>query len=181
MQLTINDTNNLSALDIQIMTLLLGGAQPAVASNTGTLGSVPSSADAKGVSVDGAGEVVDAAKDPAPSAPEKPKRTRTKKEELAASAAENPTAAPADGALQSSTQEAGSQSMDEEPAPTVNLANESPETKSYTMDDIRGALQLYTGKHGMPKAIELLKAYNAGRISEVKPDDYAEFVKDCNE
>lgn len=48
-----------------------------------------------------------------------------------------------------------------------------------TLDDVRGALQGYTAKHGVPAGIELLKKFDAGRISELNADQYAAFVEAC--
>lgn len=175
MQLIINDTNNLTDLDIKILGLLLpAGAQPAVAQNTGTTGEGVSTFRLPDCGVsDGAADTADTGvvADAAPSAPEKPKRTRKAKE--AEVAAEPVGETPAEVVSTAET----------EPTPATDTASasESSDAPALTVDDIRGALQIYTGKHGMPKAIELLKKYNAGRISEVKSDDYADFVKDCNE
>lgn len=190
MQIIINDINNITILDLAVLNMVTLHAQgkqpqPEVGQNTGTVGSVSpmavSSAEANSVSESAEGNAAPHAEPSA--APEKPKRTRVKKEEVA-------VAQP--GESDGSTDTETSTSLQADPntsAPSADLSTEAssapvsadPEDKTYTIDDVRAALQLYTGKHGMPKAIDLLKAYKAGRISEVKPEDYASFVKDCNE
>lgn len=59
-----------------------------------------------------------------------------------------------------------------EPAP-------APESKPVTLDEVRAALQAFTAAHGVPAGIELLKGFEAGRISELKPEQYGAFVKGC--
>ena len=50
-----------------------------------------------------------------------------------------------------------------------------------SVDDVRTALQRYTEKHGMPKAIAKLSGYGAARVSEISEDKRAQFVAECNE
>lgn len=52
-------------------------------------------------------------------------------------------------------------------------------TKAPTLDEVRAALQGYTARHSIEDGIELLKEFKAGRISELKADDYTAFVAKC--
>ena len=59
-----------------------------------------------------------------------------------------------------------------------------PETKSVSdkpasLDEVRAALQAFTAKSGVPAGIELLKKYNAARISELEEQHYGAFIADC--
>lgn len=50
---------------------------------------------------------------------------------------------------------------------------------SYTIDDVRAALQQYTAAHGVTGGIALLKSFHASRISELPAASYAEFIGQC--
>lgn len=53
---------------------------------------------------------------------------------------------------------------------------------SYTLDDVRKALQGVQAKYGtadMAKPLEILGKFGAGRVSEVKAADYADFIAAC--
>lgn len=54
-----------------------------------------------------------------------------------------------------------------------------PPEPPKTLDDIRAALQDYAGKHGIPASIDLLKKFNAARVSEVDESDYDHFIDLC--
>lgn len=51
--------------------------------------------------------------------------------------------------------------------------------KPLSLDEVRAALQTFTASHGVPAGIELLKEFNAGRISELDACLYSEFVERC--
>lgn len=53
--------------------------------------------------------------------------------------------------------------------------------KELTLDQVRAALQLFTAEKGVPAGIDILKAFNAGRISELTPDRYNQFVNACED
>lgn len=55
----------------------------------------------------------------------------------------------------------------------------APEPAAFTIDDVRAALQGFTARQGLPAGIGLLKQFGASRISELKAEDYAAFVKGC--
>lgn len=183
MQLTINDTNNLSELDIRILALLVPQkAQPAVAENTGTTALVtPPSTEGSGVSETTGAVGVPAADQPVVSTPEKKERKpRAKKEEVAdAQVEKQDTAADADTSSGHSAPETGSNEEASDSAPSVTTAQ--ADAKSLSLDEVRAALQLFTGKHGMQAAIKLLGEFGAGRISELKPEQYAAFAEKCGE
>ena len=133
-------------------------AQPAVAENTGTTASGSTlSPEGSGVSGEAGALGVPGADKPASPAPEK-KTRKAKVTEAAAPSQGNPGDSDAQ-----STPEPG-----------------APSAAAPTIDEVRAALQSFTTAKGMPAAIELLKSYNAGRISELKPEQYADFVKKCN-
>lgn len=50
--------------------------------------------------------------------------------------------------------------------------------KAITTEDVAAELRIFVGKNGKDKAVELLKKYNAVRISEVKPEDFGKLVND---
>jgi hypothetical protein len=55
-----------------------------------------------------------------------------------------------------------------------------PTAESFTIDDVRAALQRYTAANSMPQGIALLKNYGAGRISELREDQYSLFISECD-
>ena len=55
-------------------------------------------------------------------------------------------------------------------------------TTALTLDDVRAALRTVFNKPGgtgAQAATALLKKYNATSVSQVKPEDYAAFIKEC--
>lgn len=72
----------------------------------------------------------------------------------------------------------------EAPAPEAEAAPEpapapEPTGPALTIDDMRVALQSFSRKNGVPASVELLKKYNASRISDLAVDRYADFLKEC--
>ncbi len=67
--------------------------------------------------------------------------------------------------------------LGDEPQPQPQLDASEPAT--YTLDDIRDALQTYTAAKGVPAGVELLKKYGAVRSSELAEQHYASFIKEC--
>lgn len=51
--------------------------------------------------------------------------------------------------------------------------------KPLSLDEVRAALQQFTASKGVPAGIELLKKYNAGRISELAEENFAAFAAEC--
>lgn len=161
MQITF-DTTNPKDLEIlnQVLALALGEkAQPAVAQNTGTTGAgLDLSPAASGV--DGAGALgAPGADQPAPVI-EKPKRV--KKEAAAPVEKSAPAAAEQDTSASAQPAEAA-----------------TAQAKTLTLDEVRAALQQFTASKGVPAGIELLKKYNAGRISELAEEHFAAFAAEC--
>lgn len=66
-------------------------------------------------------------------------------------------------------------------APTVFAAGTAsdPDMPVYTKADIVAACQKVSETKGLPVARELLATYGAKRVSDVKEEDYAEFIKAC--
>lgn len=56
---------------------------------------------------------------------------------------------------------------------------EQDNAKPLTLDEVRAALQAFTASKGVPAGIELLKEFEAGRISELAAEKYAAFVERC--
>lgn len=160
MQITFSfDTSNKTDLDLlnkitDFAAQVQGAikAQPEVAGNTGTT-ATGFNLSPEGSGVSGAGALGDPRADQPAPAPEKKTRAKKSAPAVEASAPEKPTL---------------SQS---EPAETAD--------KTYTLDEVRAALQQFTAKSGVPAGIDLLKTFNAGRISELDADDYAAFVERC--
>lgn len=63
-----------------------------------------------------------------------------------------------------------------EPAPATEPTE--PET-TLTVDDMRAALQSFSRKHGVPASVDLLKKFDASRISDLAPSKYTDFLKEC--
>jgi hypothetical protein len=62
-----------------------------------------------------------------------------------------------------------------------NTASVETSTKEYTIDDVRTALQEYTSKHDFAKGVELVKSFNASRVSDIPADQYAAFIAKAGE
>lgn len=149
-----------SAQDAQALASLLGNLNTAGLSNlTATAqpevacnpGTVASAAPS---TVDGNGVSEPVAANPAPAASEIKKRGRVKPE---------------------MREEAESES---EPQAEPQAEQET-ELKPYTIDDVRAALQQFTGVKGVPAGIALLKEFDAGRISELNASEYSHFISRC--
>lgn len=77
--------------------------------------------------------------------------------------------------------------VEEEPANDDQLVldlgdepqSEPSEPVTYTLDDIRNALQTYIAAKGLPAGVELLKKYGTIRSSELEEQHYASFIKEC--
>lgn len=63
-------------------------------------------------------------------------------------------------------------------APVAEAASEQTEVAVplYTLSDIREALQAYTSANSLEAGITLLRSFGAGRISELKEEDFAAFI-----
>lgn len=67
-------------------------------------------------------------------------------------------------------------------AAATNATNADTEQQAPTLDTIRDALkavQLKYGADDMAKPVAILQKFKAGRISEVKPEDYPAFIAAC--
>jgi hypothetical protein len=62
------------------------------------------------------------------------------------------------------------------PLPVPEAAPAAP----LSLDDVRNALQVLTGKGGVSAGIALLGEFKANRVSELKPEDFAAFIARCN-
>lgn len=65
---------------------------------------------------------------------------------------------------------------------TPEAEAQAPAQQTYTLDDVRAALKDVQAKYGtadMAKPLEILGKYGAGRVSEVKEADYADFIAAC--
>lgn len=117
-----------------------------------------------------------------------PKKTRTKKAE-----AEKAEAAPA--AVEPAQESTASNTTEEllaSPANAEHLAKslaqarngeakereliEDVSAPSYTVDDVRRALQDYVGRTDFATGTALVKSFGATRITELKAEDYAAFI-----
>lgn len=50
---------------------------------------------------------------------------------------------------------------------------------SITVDDVRARLQEYAAAHGVEAGLQLLKQFDANRISELAPENFAAFAEAC--
>jgi hypothetical protein len=98
-----------------------------------------------------------------------PKKTRKSKN----AEAEQAQAAPAAVAPE--------QEATAEPAEEAAPAAEGVQDKSYTVDDVRKALQAYVGRTDFATGTALVKSFGASRITELKPEDYAAFIAKTTE
>ena len=175
MQITFDTAN---PHDLNILNRLLNlactqDAQPAVAQNTGT-----SASGVSHLSPEGSGVSEQGAADAAPAAPEK-KRGRKPK-------AENPVVVKTGeewiGAAKA-VEELNAEVSEEAAAaeePEAPVVQETADPATFTIDEVRAALQQFTAAKGVPAGIELLKKFGAGRISELAEGDYASFVAECS-
>lgn len=146
--------------------------QPEVGDNTGTSSTgITLSPGADGVSEPVGSDAPGSA--PEITAFETPKRTRKPKQETAAAPAD-PTPAPAAAAA---TTESGA-SVDTASSASSAAPQADTATK-LTLDDVRAKLQAFTGAKGIDAGLALLGEFKAGRISELKAEDYPAFVAKC--
>lgn len=147
------DTDYDKSIIFNIVRAFAQAAQPEVAEgNTGTDSPDASTATPlqEDVSVTGAAEKATEA------APAPEKKSRKKKEEI-------PSPEPV------ATQPVETEAVVEEAA-TVSPS-------SYTIDDVRAALQAFTQERSIEEGLALLKSFKAGRISELTESDYASFIE----
>jgi hypothetical protein len=164
MQITFDPFN---AADMTLISSLLSlsvpakAAQSEVASNTDTTATEAPLPHSEGSGVTGAvvaGEIPEAKTAPAPV------KTRKAKEVVAPVPTPAPTPAP----------------IQEDPPLPLELPLAIAElAQDYTLDDVRAALQAFTASKGMPEGIAVLKSFQAVRVSELKPEQYADFIKAC--
>lgn len=65
------------------------------------------------------------------------------------------------------------------PAETAQAPTPKDGVKPLTLDDVRTALQAYASVHGVASSLELLSTFDAQRISELKEEEYADFIRRC--
>lgn len=180
MQINIHlDTEHITATERAILVAIAGASSPAAAvspqpqpevgENTGTSSTgITLSPGAAGV-----GEPVGS--DAPGSAPEitafeAPKRTRKPKQETAAAPVGEPAASATAEASSAQPSTAGDAPAAATPADTAT---------KLTLDDVRARLQAFTGTKGIDAGLALLGEFKAGRISELKAEDYPAFVAKC--
>jgi len=140
--------------------------QPEVGQNTGSAAS-GLSLSTEGSAVTGAGAEAASTADDAPAAGTsgKPRGRPRKVVEPAPEAA-----------AQQTTQAQAEPEVKPEPSPSGVIA---PATDLNLDDHVRPALGAYTAKNGIEKGVALLAEFNAKRVSELQPEQYADFVKKC--
>lgn len=72
----------------------------------------------------------------------------------------------------------GTTTTEPEPAPKAEEPASVPETPALTIEDVRAALQEKMKDHRKEVQALLLK-YDSGKLSGVKPEDYAALVADA--
>ena len=147
-------------------------AQSEVAKNTDTT-ATGSALSLEGRGVSGAGALgVPEAVQPAPA----PVKTRTMKEGIAASKAKKAEKEAA-AAAEFASKQVPLDLPEANPAPSE--ATPVVASEPLTLDDVRAALQAFTATQGVPAGIALLKEYDAARISELKSEQYGDFIMAC--
>lgn len=61
-----------------------------------------------------------------------------------------------------------------------DIKNETPSPAKPTFDDVRAALKKVSAEKGIEKCQDLLKQFEAERISALKEDHYPKFIKACD-
>jgi hypothetical protein len=89
-----------------------------------------------------------------------------------------PSTPASDGGSQPQEPEGSASPAAVDPAPVKPGVGEAAET-AFTTDDLRKALAAVNEKKGLAFARELLVKFGAGRVSEVKEDQYAEVIAAC--
>lgn len=66
----------------------------------------------------------------------------------------------------------------EEPASAAeDLAEETADEPAYTIEQVRAAFTKYAKQNGKEAAKKLLEKFGAGKVTELKPEDYAAVMK----
>lgn len=179
MNITITlDTDLLNQHDVNILHAVAGfyeshaaanpQPQPEVGDNTGTSSTgIILSPGAAGVSEPAGSDAAGSAPDTNPAAEAPARRGRKPKETAAAPVGESAPAA--------------AEQATSAPAPTAApvAAQAAADAKPLTIDDVRAKLQAFTGAKGIDAGLALLGEFKAGRISELKAEDYPAFVAKC--
>lgn len=63
------------------------------------------------------------------------------------------------------------------PAPAEALTEETEEEPAYTIEQVRAAFTKYAKQNGKEAAKKLLEKFGAGKVTELKPEDYAAVMK----
>lgn len=63
------------------------------------------------------------------------------------------------------------------PTPAEALAEETADEPAYTIEQVRAAFTKYAKQNGKEAAKKLLEKFGAGKVTELKPEDYAAVMK----
>ena len=63
------------------------------------------------------------------------------------------------------------------PTPAEDLAEETEDEPAYTIEQVRAAFTKYAKQNGKEAAKKLLEKFGAGKVTELKPEDYAAVMK----
>ena len=63
------------------------------------------------------------------------------------------------------------------PTPAEDLTEETEEEPAYTIEQVRAAFTKYAKQNGKEAARKLLEKFGAGKVTELKPEDYAAVMK----
>lgn len=66
------------------------------------------------------------------------------------------------------------------PAPAEELTEETEEEPAYTIEQVRAAFTKYAKQNGKEAAKKLLEKFGAGKVTELKPEDYAAVMKEVS-
>ena len=66
------------------------------------------------------------------------------------------------------------------PTPAEDLTEETADEPEYTIEQVRAAFTKYAKTNGKEAAKKLLEKFGAGKVTELKPEDYAAVMKEVS-
>lgn len=66
------------------------------------------------------------------------------------------------------------------PTPAEDYTEETADEPVYTIEQVRAAFTKYAKQNGKEAAKKLLEKFGAGKVTELKPEDYAAVMKEVS-
>lgn len=66
------------------------------------------------------------------------------------------------------------------PTPAEDYTEETEEEPAYTIEQVRAAFTKYAKQNGKEAAKKLLEKFGAGKVTELKPEDYTAVMKEVS-